>query len=382
MTRGNTIEAIVERVHRRLAENVQPLKPEELAQLVREEAGLISDAEVLNLLRRLRHDSTGIGALEPLLGIPGITDIVVNGPKDVFFDRGQGLERSRIAFKNDAEVRQLAVRLTLACGRRLDDAQPFADGRLHRDDGTHIRVHALLSPPAENYTCLSLRVLHQATDTLSRLVESGTMPTEVAEILRQIVRQRRAFLVTGGTGSGKTTLLSALLSEVSERERIICIEDTAELQPHHPHVVSLVSRAKNIEGRGEITLSDLLRQSLRMRPDRIVIGEIRGAEVVDLLAALNTGHDGGAGTVHANSLAEIPARMEALAALGGMDRTALHSQMAAALQIVLVMRKGPEGRRLHQIGQLSGNPITATVLWDDRHGERSGFAEFIRGLTG
>ncbi|MCF4005753.1 TadA family conjugal transfer-associated ATPase [Corynebacterium uropygiale] len=374
------VDAIVERVHRRIAEDdVQP-SPEALVSVVREEAGVISDLDMLELLRRLRHDSDGVGALEPLLAIPGVTDVVVNGPGAVFFDRGRGLERARLSFPSDADVRRLAVRLAHACGRRLDDAQPFADGRLNRDDGSHIRVHAMLSPPAENGTCLSLRVLHQAADTLDSLVGAGTMPKDIASALGLIVRARRAFLVTGGTGSGKTTLLSALLAEVPHDERIICIEDTAELQPRHPHVLTLVARAKNIEDRGEITLSDLLKQSLRMRPDRIIIGEIRGAEVVDLLAALNTGHDGGAGTVHANSLAEIPARMEALAALGGLDRTAVHSQVAAALQVVLVMKRHAEGRRLHQIGLLEGNPVRARVLWDEIHGETPEFRSYLREL--
>lgn len=375
-----SVDAIVERVHRRIAEEEVRPSPEALVSVVREEAGVISDLDMLELLRRLRHDSDGVGALEPLLGIPGVTDVVVNGPESVFFDRGRGLERARLRFPTDADVRRLAVRLAHACGRRLDDAQPFADGRLSRDDGSHIRVHAMLSPPADNGTCLSLRVLHQAADTLESLVASGTMPPQIAEALSLIVRGRRAFLVTGGTGSGKTTLLSALLAEVPHEERIICIEDTAELQPRHPHVLSLVARAKNIEDRGEITLSDLLKQSLRMRPDRIVIGEIRGAEVVDLLAALNTGHDGGAGTVHANSLKEIPARMEALAALGGLDRMAVHSQIAAALQVVLVMRRHPQGRRLHQIGILEGNPVRTRVLWDEHHGETPELHTYLREL--
>jgi Flp pilus assembly protein, ATPase CpaF len=183
-------------------------------------------------------------------------------------------------------------------------------------------------------------------------------------MLRRIIVQRAAFLVVGGTGSGKTTLLSAMLSEVVAEQRIICIEDTAELRPSHPNVVNLVSRAANIEGAGEVTTAELLRQALRMRPDRIVVGEIRGAEVVDLLAALNTGHDGGAGTVHANSIAEVPARLEALAIRGGLDARALHTQLAAAVQVVLMMRHTAKGRRLAQIGVLRGNPVEPVVIWE------------------
>ncbi|AGF71354.1 TadA family conjugal transfer-associated ATPase [Corynebacterium halotolerans] len=370
-------DGLLERVQRRLAEEPDVAgDPTELARLVRAEAGVISDVDVLDLLRRLRHDSTGVGLLEQLLTQDGVTDIVVNGPRGVWFDRGRGLERAQLSFGSDAEVRQLATRLAVACGRRLDDAQPFADGRLARDDGSSIRVHALLSPPAEAGTCLSLRMLRQATTTLDQLVGRGTLGEDTADLLRAVVEQRQAFLVVGGTGSGKTTMLAALLAEVGHDERIICIEDTAELHPPHPHVLNLVSRSHNIEGRGEITMSDLLRQALRMRPDRIVVGEIRGPEVVDLLAALNTGHDGGAGTIHANSLAEVPARMEALAALGGLDRTALHSQLAAAVDVVIAMRRETDGRRrVHQIGVLGGNPVTARVVWDADHGALDGFAE-------
>lgn len=308
---------LIDRVQRRLVDTPPAATDAaELARLIREEAGVISDVDVLDLLRRLRHDSTGIGLLESVLLTEGITDILVNGPDQVWFDRGRGLERAEVRFTDDAEVRQLASRLASACGRRLDDAQPFADGRLLREDGTVIRFHALLAPPSADHTCLSLRVLRQATTTLDELVSSGTVTAEIAELLRAVVRHRRAFLVVGGTGTGKTTLLAALLAEVDHGERILCIEDTAELQPRHPHVLNLVSRGRNTEGSGRITMSDLLTQALRMRPDRIIVGEIRGAEVVDLLAALNTGHEGGAGTIHANALDEVPARLEALAALG------------------------------------------------------------------
>lgn len=374
---------LIDRVQRRLVDTPPAATDAaELARLIREEAGVISDVDVLDLLRRLRHDSTGIGLLESVLLTEGVTDILVNGPDQVWFDRGRGLERAEVRFTDDAEVRQLASRLASACGRRLDDAQPFADGRLLREDGTVIRFHALLAPPSADHTCLSLRVLRQATTTLDELVSSGTVTAEIAELLRAVVRHRRAFLVVGGTGTGKTTLLAALLAEVDHGERILCIEDTAELQPRHPHVLNLVSRGRNTEGSGRITMSDLLTQALRMRPDRIIVGEIRGAEVVDLLAALNTGHEGGAGTIHANALDEVPARLEALAALGGLDRTALHSQLAAALDVVIVMRRGPDGHRvLHQLGLLRGNPVTTQVVWDSRHGPLEGYAGFREALT-
>jgi len=214
-------------------------------------------------------------------------------------------------------------------------------------------LHAVLPPIAAGGTCLSLRVLRPATQDLAALTSSGTIAPDAAALLEKIIDARLAFLISGGTGAGKTTLLSAVLGAVAADERIVCVEDAAELAPAHPHLVKLVARCANVEGVGDVTIRDLVRQALRMRPDRIVVGEVRGAEVVDLLAALNTGHDGGAGTVHANNPAEVPARLEALAALGGLDRVALHSQLAAAVQVVLHVGRHRNGaRRLSEIGVL------------------------------
>lgn len=372
-----SMDHIIEAVQQRIAEHPEIFSPTQLAAVVREEAGVISDVDVLAVLRRLRHDSTGVGLLEPIVATEGVTDVLVNGPNQVWFDRGQGLERSSLYFSSPAELRQLATRLALASGGRLDDAQPYADGRLLRPDGSQLRIHAVLSPPAEQGTCLSLRVLRQSHLSLVSLIQGGTMSAQTARFLQDIVAARRAFLIIGGTGSGKTTLLAALLAEVPEQERIICIEDTTELHPPHPHVINLSARHANVDNRGAISMSDLLRQALRMRPDRIVVGEIRGAEVVDLLAALNTGHEGGAGTVHANSLKEVPARMEALAALGGLDRAALHSQLGAAVDVLIHVRRGADGKRqVHEIGLLHGNPVEVELLWDSEQGEYPGFYDF------
>ncbi|CAM4030050.1 TadA family conjugal transfer-associated ATPase [Corynebacterium frankenforstense] len=370
---------LVERVQARLARERGPGDafgagdPAHVAETVREEAGVISDLDLLEVLRALRDEATGLGPLEPVLALRGVTDVLVNGPEKVWFDRGAGLERAGVRFTDDAEVRRLAARLAVASGGRLDDAQPFADGRLRRDDGTVVRVHAVLAPPSETGTLISLRVLRQANLDLDGLVAAGTVSAVTAGRLRGLVAARRSLLIVGGTGSGKTTLLSALLGEVGAGERVICIEDTAELRPRHPHVVSMSARRANVEGSGEITLTDLVRQALRMRPDRIVVGEIRGAEIVDMLAAMNTGHDGGAGTLHANSLGEVPARVEALAAMGGLDRVAAHSQLAAAVTAVLVMRRGADGvRRLAQIGVARTRADAAVEFvpaWDlDRDG--------------
>ncbi|UBI09053.1 TadA family conjugal transfer-associated ATPase [Corynebacterium coyleae] len=369
---------LIARVKRRLADEPTTPEPARIAALIREEAVVISDIGVLDVMRTLRDDTTGTGPLEALLADDTVTDICVNGPNCVYVDSGAGLERSAVRFESEAAVRRLASRLAASCGRRLDDAQPFCDGHITRDDGTLLRFHAVLAPTAQAGTCISLRVLHTASATLDDLVARGALGGEVAEVLRGVVAKRKAFVVAGGTGSGKTTLLSALLAEVDPAERIVAIEDTLELTPDHPHVVNLTTRGANSEGAGEITIADLVRQSLRMRPDRVVVGEIRGAEVVDLLAALNTGHDGGAGTLHANSIAEVPARFEALAALGGLDRAGLHAQLAAAIDVVIVVKRHPDGtRRLHQIGVLEGQPVRAKVVWDADTGPAEGYEELL-----
>ncbi|SJM58112.1 Flp pilus assembly protein, ATPase CpaF [Corynebacterium glutamicum] len=366
------IDLVVENVQRIIATKEIPPTSAEIASLIREQAGVISNEDIVMVLRRLRSDSVGVGPLESLLALPGVTDVLVNAHDSVWIDRGQGVEKADMDLGSEEAVRRLATRLALTCGRRLDDAQPFADGRITRDDGSVLRIHAVLAPLAESGTCISVRVLRQARLSLDDLIQSGTVPEDIAPALRNIINQRRSFLVVGGTGTGKTTLLSAMLTEVPADQRIICIEDTAELHPGHPSTINLVSRQANVEGAGAVSMADLLKQSLRMRPDRIVVGEIRGAEVVDLLAAMNTGHDGGAGTIHANSISEVPARMEALAATGGLDRMALHSQLAAAVDIVLVMKHTPFGRRLAQLGVLRGNPVTTQVVWDLDHGMHEG----------
>ncbi|MFD1815899.1 TadA family conjugal transfer-associated ATPase [Rhodococcus gannanensis] len=366
---------LLDRVRTRLAQTSDTPTAATVAAAIRAEAsGVLGDTDLLDALRTLQTELTGAGVLETLLVQPDVSDVLVTAPDEVWVDRGHGLERADVEFADEAAVRRLAQRLALAAGRRLDDAQPWVDGRLPGTPGANfgVRLHAVLSPVAQAGTCLSLRVLRPATQGLAALHRSGTLTDESHDLLFRIIQARLAFLVVGGTGAGKTTLLAALLGTVSPRERIVCVEDAAELAPNHPHVVRLVARPSNIEGVGEVSVRHLVRQALRMRPDRIVVGEVRGAEVVDLLTALNTGHDGGAGTVHANSPEEVPARLEALAALGGMDRAALHSQLGAAVQVVLHCRRDTRGKRtLAEIAVLdrpTGEDVVVVPAWRDGWG--------------
>ncbi|WKD58573.1 TadA family conjugal transfer-associated ATPase [Corynebacterium caspium] len=339
----------------------------QLASLVREHAGVISDLSLLEVLRALRNDSTGVGILEPLVCLPEVTDVLVNGPRQVWVDRGKGLVKSDICFSNEADIRRLATRLVVNSGGRLDDSHPYADARLPRLDGTTLRIHAVIPPLAHGGTCLSLRVLRPSSLDLQALIARGAVAPAAASHLRKMLEKRAAFLIVGGTGSGKTTLLAALLQSLPATERLVCIEDTPELSTSiHPHLVPLAARGANVEGRGEISLTMLLRQALRMRPDRIIVGEIRGGEIVDLLSALNTGHEGGAGTLHANNLEEVPARLEALCALGGLGRKEAHSQILAAVKNIVVMQRTPAGQReLTHIGRLfDSGGLAVETIWE------------------
>jgi pilus assembly protein CpaF len=379
-------DSLIDRVRERLAAETSPLRPTVVAAAIRAESGgVLGDTEVLRNLRVLETELTGAGILEPLLRADGTTDVLVTAPEDVWVDDGNGLRRSGIRFADEAAVRRLAQRLAASAGRRLDDAQPWVDAQITGVGGDRftVRLHAVLPPVAVDGTCLSLRVLRPAAQDLETLTNSGAIVPVARELLDGIIDARLAFVVSGGTGAGKTTLLSAVLGAVPECERIVCVEDAPELAPRHPHLVRLVARSANVEGAGEVTLRQLVRQALRMRPDRIVVGEVRGAEVVDLLAALNTGHDGGAGTVHANSPAEVPARLEALAALGGLDRVGLHSQLAAAVQAVVHVSRGPDGRRVDEIALLrrdDGGHCRAVPVWQAGSGmasAASGFHELV-----
>ncbi|GAA0372054.1 TadA family conjugal transfer-associated ATPase [Streptomyces blastmyceticus] len=332
---------LLDAVRLRLAESGTEPTPARVAEALRREGRLLGDAEVLGVVTRLRSELVGTGPLERLLAEPEVTDVLVTAPDQVWVDRGSGLERTGVTFPDAAAVRRLAQRLAAIAGRRLDDARPWVDARL--PDGT--RLHAVLPPVAVGSTCLSLRVVRPRAFTLDDLVAAGTVPPGGERLLRAVLEARLSFVISGGTGSGKTTLLTTLLGLVAPDERIVLAEDSAELRPDHPHVVRLETRPANQEGIGLVTLRDLVRQALRMRPDRLVVGEVRGPEVTDLLAALNTGHEGGCGTVHANAAADVPARLEALGSTAGLDRAALHSQLAAGLAVVIHLVRERGGLR-------------------------------------
>jgi pilus assembly protein CpaF len=325
-------------------------------------AAVLGDTALLRVADQVHADLVGAGPLAPLLRAPEVTDVLVNGV-EVWVDRGHGLRRSPVAVGTREDVRRLAQRLAAAGGRRLDDNSPCVDVRL--SDGT--RLHAVLPPIAPDGPFLSLRTFRSRPFTLPDLVAAQAITEPAAAVLSAIVSARLAYLVTGGTGSGKTTLLGTLLSLVPHDERIVLVEDSAELRPVHPHAVALQARTANVEGAGVVDLRALVRQALRMRPDRLVVGECRGAEVVDLLAALNTGHEGGAGTLHANAPGDVLARLEALGLIGGLPRAVLHAQLAAALQVVLHLRRVYGRRVLDAICLLlPGGPerlVTAIPAW-------------------
>lgn len=321
-----------------------------IQEILRSSGRVVDHVTLAALAQALRDELTGLGPVDVLVRDPQVTDILVNGPSEVWIDRGAGLVPAGVGFRDEAAVRQLAVRLAAQAGRRLDDAVPHVDARLPGGQ----RLHAVLPPLSVRGTAISLRIPRGRRFTIDDLVAAGTVDDAGAEWLAALIRSRCAFLISGGTGSGKTSILGALLGLVPGTERIVIVEDTCELAPDHPHVVSLESRPPNVEGVGEIPLRALVRQALRMRPDRLVVGEVRGAEVVDMLAGFNTGHEGGCGTVHANSAAAVPDRLVALALAADMSLAGVWAQMTAGLDVVVHLSRRPDGRRVvAELGVLS-----------------------------
>lgn len=341
---------LLERVRARLVEESREVTITNVATALRSEGVVLGDEALSDAVRSLHHHMHGAGPVQVLLDDPSVTDVLVNGPFEVWVDRGGGLELTDTRFASESDVRRLAQRLAASVGRRVDESSPFVDARLA--DGT--RLHCVLPPIAVNGSTISLRTARSRPFTLAELVSTGTVDRIMADLLQRMVDARLAFLISGSTGSGKTTVLNTLLGLVNPAHRIVIVEDSAELAPSHPHVVRLQSRPANAEGMGAVPLRELVRQSLRMRPDRLVVGEVRGVEVVELLTALNTGHEGGCGTIHANSVADVPARLEALGLVAGLDRRALHALASVGLDAIVHLAQDRTGaRRVQSIGVCS-----------------------------
>ena len=331
--------------------------------------------DVGSALEELDARLNGLGeVLAPLLRLPGITDILVNSTR-VWVDCGRGVEPIDDGFSSEEEVRALAITMAAICGKRLDDAVPIVDGILPMG----VRVHAVIPPLSGEGTIISLRIPARGGLTLEQMRKGASIDDTTQQILSRMLDVRCNVLISGATGSGKTTLLSALLSSISVNERLICIEEMSELHPAHPHVVHLQARQANTQGRGEVSLSELVRAAMRRRPDRIILGECRGGEVRDIMSALNTGHRGSFATIHANTPAEVPARLSALGALAGMSAEATHVQARAAFDLVVHMERsmgsyGNTGRRVAQIGVfgLERGELTCSCAYRiDRRGRGS-----------
>jgi pilus assembly protein CpaF len=315
----------------------------EVRSLVEAEAAPLPQADRDELASRLVLLATGLGPLEPLLADPSVDEVMVNGPASVYVERRGRIEPAGVEFPGEAELMHAIERVLAPLGRRVDEASPLCDARLA--DGS--RVNVVIPPLSLSGPCMTIRRFRREGFSLRELVVGGTLPAEVAELLAVAVAARASVLVSGGTGSGKTTTLNALSGAIPGEERIVTIEDAAELRLRQRHVVRLETRPANLEGRGEVTIRQLVRNALRMRPDRIVVGEVRGAEALDMLQALNTGHDGSLTTVHANSPEDALRRVETLALMAGvgLPHAAVREQVASALDLVVHQTRLADGAR-------------------------------------
>jgi pilus assembly protein CpaF len=321
--------------------------------LLQQENLPLSTVERDRLVGEVHHELFGLGPLEPLLADPTISDILVNSFSSIYIERRGRLEKTLISFKDDEHLRRVIERIVSTVGRRIDEAQPMVDARL--PDGS--RVNAIIPPLALDGPILSIRRFGADPLRMPALIENGALTKEIAILLEMCVRARLNIIISGGTGAGKTTLLNALSAFIPPDERIVTIEDSAELQMQQPHVVRLETRPPNIEGRGEVTQRDLVRNTLRMRPDRIVIGEVRGGEAIDMLQAMNTGHDGSLTTIHANTTRDALGRLEVMVQMTGMklsDR-AMRQQIASAVNLVVQVARLTDGtRRIVSISEITG----------------------------
>jgi pilus assembly protein CpaF len=336
-----------------------------------QEAMPLSSSEKDRLVNDVQHELFGLGPLEPLLKDPTISDILVNSHRKIYIERRGKLEVTNVTFKDDEHLMRVIERIVSSVGRRIDESSPMVDARLQ--DGS--RVNAIIPPLAIDGPVLSIRRFGSEPLRMSALIEHKALTKDIADMLQMCITARLNVLISGGTGAGKTTLLNALSAYIPEDERIVTIEDSAELQLQQPHVVRLETRPPNIEGRGEVTQRDLVKNALRMRPDRIVIGEVRGGEAIDMLQAMNTGHDGSLTTVHANTPRDALARLETMIQMTGMrlsDR-AMRQQVASAINLVLQVARMSDGsRRVTSISEITGMEGETITMQEIFQFERTG----------
>jgi len=325
----------------------------------------LNNQERKALVSDVLDELLGLGPIEPLLKDPTITDILINGHSKVFVERYGVLEPTNVRFKDDRHLLRIIQKIVSAIGRRIDESAPLVDARL--SDGS--RVNAIIPPLAIDGASMSIRKFARVPISMERLIEIGSVPVQVSEVLKAVVKARRNVLISGGTGSGKTTMLNAMSAFVDNRERIVTIEDSAELQLQQEHVVRLETRPPNIEGRGEITQRELVKNSLRMRPDRIIVGEVRAGEAFDMLQAMNTGHDGSMTTVHANTARDALSRVEQMIGMSGIDipPRAARAQIASAINVVIQVGRLSDGRRkllsLSELTGMEGDVVTMQEIF-------------------
>jgi pilus assembly protein CpaF len=336
-----------------------------------QEAMPLSATEKERLVNEVQHELFGLGPLEPLLKDTTISDILVNSHRTIYIERRGKLELTNVSFKDDEHLMRVIERIVSSVGRRIDESSPMVDARLK--DGS--RVNAIIPPLAIDGPVLSIRRFGAEPLRMSALIENKALTKEIAEMLEMCVKARLNIIISGGTGAGKTTLLNALSAWIPEDERIVTSEDSAELQLQQPHVVRLETRPPNIEGRGEVTQRDLVRNALRMRPDRIVIGEVRGGEAIDMLQAMNTGHDGSLTTIHANTPRDALSRLETMIQMTGMrlSERAMRQQIASAIDLVCqVARLSDGGRRITSISEITGMEGDTITMQEIFQFERTG----------
>ena len=366
---SRAIDVLFQRIGNRV--NDSSLTEDQLRGFVREELGRIIEEERLQLtsdeksrvIREIEDDALGLGPLQRLLDDTDVTEIMVNGHRNIYVERGGKLTLSGLHFASEAHLRSVIERIVSKVGRRIDESSPLVDARLM--DGS--RVNAVIPPLAVHGSSLTIRKFSDTPFQVSDLIAFGTMSPQIAEILSACVQARLNILVSGGTGTGKTTLLNVLSSFIPQGERIVTIEDAIELKLQQEHVVSLESRPPNIEGKGEVTIRDLVKNSLRMRPDRIVVGEVRGGESLDMLQAMNTGHDGSISTLHANSPRDAIARLETLVLMAGMDLPlrAVREQIASAVDLIVQITRLRDGsRRITNVTEVLGMENETVILQD------------------